>query len=205
MFKTITKKTQEEELLVGCKKHDEQSREGVYQQWSPFMKGVCVRYVSDMAVAEDLMHEGFVKVFLGLHKVEWRGPGSFKGWVVRVMVNCCIDYLKQQKKLLEVPVDMASMVAVSEDDFDDEGSFSFEAAKNSGINCNDLLEILSTLPESIGVVFNMYAVEGMWHKIIAEILGIAEEASRARLKRARMQLREKLAIRLKQIEKVAQS
>jgi RNA polymerase sigma-70 factor (ECF subfamily) len=119
------------------------------------------------------------------------------------MVNASIDYLKHQKRLHEVPMEHASMVAVSDDDLDDEGEFSFETVKASGIGCEQLMDMLNSLPEANRVVFNLYAVEDMKHKTIAELLGITEEASRARLKRARMQLRDQLEQKMKLKRKVA--
>jgi len=193
MLFTIGRKYTEEQLLIGCQKRIEKIRNQTYIIWAPYMKAVCLRYVADGELAEDIMHEAFIKVFLNIDKFEWKGEGTFKAWMVRVMVNCCIDNIKKTKRIGTLSIDYAEDI-VDEEDSDDDNSL-FGIVKRQGICREELMKMLESLPESNRLVFNLFAIEQMKHKEIAELLGIAEEASRARLKRARIQLKEKLAIR----------
>lgn len=199
MLFSIGKKYTEEQLLKGCQKRDEKIRNEIYSTWAPYMKAVCLRYLANDELAEDIMHEAFIKVFTNVDKLVWKGDGSFKAWVVRVMVNCSIDYLKQAKRLNNVSIDDVAEIA---DDYEDEDDSSlFGMIKKQGIGKDELMAMLESLPESNRLVFNLYAIEQLKHKEIAEVLDIAEEASRARLKRARIQLKEKLAIRCHYVHK----
>jgi len=117
------------------------------------------------------------------------------------MVNCSIDYLKQSKRLVSVPIDYAGEIADEDNEQSDEETSLFGLVKKHDVGKDELMAMLESLPEANRVVFNLYAIEQLRHKEIAEVLGIAEEASRARLKRARIQLKEKLAIRCNYIYK----
>ena len=183
--------TTEEELLAGCKRADERIQARVYELWAPYMKGVCLRYVGYYDLAEDIMHEGFIKVFLGAKKVEWLGANSFKGWVTRVMVNLCIDHLKKEKRINKVNIDTAD---IGDEDTEKEPTevFSLQMVEEKGLSKEQLLQMVDSLPETTRLVFNLYAIEQMSHREIATTLGIAEEASRTRLKRARIKLKELL-------------
>lgn len=182
----------EEQLLHACKRGDERARNQVYQNWASYMKGVCYRYVGDMQLAEDVMHDAWIKVFTKLNTVQWQREGSFKAWVVRVMVNACIDYLKQARRLTSMSIDYAEDVC-DEPEIDDASASLLAHVSSHGITKEELLQLLESLPEANRVVFNLYAIEQLRHRDIADMLGIAEEASRTRLKRARKQLQELLA------------
>jgi RNA polymerase sigma-70 factor, ECF subfamily len=200
MLFTIGKKHTEEQQLKGCQKRDEKICNETYKTWAPYMKAVCLRYVADAELAEDIMQDAFIKIFSSLDKLEWKGEGSFKAWMVRIMVNSSIDFLKKEKRLVTVSIDYSDEISADEDDQDDEPSL-FGMVKQQGLGKDELMAMLESLPESNRLVFNLYAIEQLKHKEIAEVLGIAEEASRARLKRARIQLKEKLAIRCHYIQK----
>ena len=201
MLFSIGKKHTEEQLLKGCQKRNEKIRDETYKTWAPYMKGVCLRYVADVDLAEDIMHEAFIKVFLNVEKFVWKGDGTFKAWMVRIMVNCSIDYLKQSKRLVCLPIDSAGEIADEDNEQSDEETSLCGMVKKHDVSKDELMAMLESLPEANRVVFNLYAIEQLRHKEIAEVLGIAEEASRARLKRARIQLKEKLAIRCNYIYK----
>ena len=200
MLFTIGKKHTEEQLLKGCQKQDEKFLSETYKTWAPYMKAVCLRYVADVELAEDIMQDAFIKVFANVEKLEWKGEGSFRAWMVRVMVNCSLDYLKKTKRIGVIALEFAEDIADDTTDDEDDTSL-FGMVKQHGVGKDELMAMLESLPESNRLVFNLYAMEQMKHKEIAEVLGIAEEASRARLKRARIQLKEKLAIRCHYIQK----
>jgi len=199
MLFTIGKKHTEEQQLKGCQKRDDKIRGETYKTWAPYMKAVCLRYVADAELAEDIMQDAFIKIFSSVDKLEWKGDGSFKAWMVRIMVNSSIDFLKKEKRLVTVSIDYLEEISNDEEQ-DDETSL-FGMVKQQGLGKDELMAMLESLPESNRLVFNLYAIEQLKHKEIAEVLGIAEEASRARLKRARIQLKEKLAIRCHYIQK----
>lgn len=192
----FTKQTiqSEEQLLQACKRGDERARNQVYQQWASYMKGVCYRYVGNMQLAEDVMHDAWIKVFTKLDQLQWQREGSFKAWVVRVMVNACIDYLKQARRLTSMSIEYAEELC-DEPETDENSASLLAQVSAQGIAKEDLLQLLESLPEANRVVFNLYAIEQLRHRDIADMLGIAEEASRTRLKRARKQLQDLLAER----------
>ena len=142
------------------------------------MLAVCLRYARSTFEAEDMLQTGFIKVFR--HLDSYRGAGSFEGWVRKVMVNTAIEmYRKNQRSGFLVELD------VTREDVQE--TFSMDA-----LECEDLLQVIQTLPDGYRVVFNLYALEGFSHKEIADLLQISEGASKSQLSRARAWLREKL-------------
>ena len=136
---------------------------------------------------------------MNVDKLDWKGDGTFKAWIIRIMVNASIDALKKIKRIGLLSIDLIDDIADDEEVEDDNSLFGL--VKQCGLGKEELMEMLESLPESNRLVFNLYAIEQMKHKEIAQLLGIAEEASRARLKRARIQLKEKLAIRCQYLQK----
>lgn len=192
MILSFGKKQTEQQLIIDCKAQNKKAQQQVYELYASLMKGICRRYVSDIAAAEDIMHEGFIKVFAQINNFEWKGDGSLRAWISRIMVNLSLDYLKKQKRVTNISVEFAEN-EIDENEDDDVFSL-FETVKRKGIHKEELLRMLDSLPETTRLVFNLYAIDQLKHKEIAEVLGIAEEASRTRLKRARLQLKDKLAI-----------
>lgn len=142
------------------------------------MLAVCMRYVKERAAAEDVLQTGYVKVFQKI--LEYRGDGSFEGWIRRIMVNTAIEnYRKNLRSINMVPI---------EDAFDQPAAgFDF-----SRLGMQDLLKLIQKLADGYRMVFNMYAIEGYSHKEIGAALGISEGASKSQLSRARAILREEI-------------
>lgn len=165
-------------LLEGCKKGDRKAQENLYKTLSSRMMGLCMRYARDRVEAEDILQMGFVKVF---HKVsEFRGEGSFEGWIKRIMVNTAIEtYRKNQRNLNVVDIDEVY----------DHAQTTFDM---SGLELKDLLKLVQQLSTGYRLVFNLYVIEGFSHKEIADQLGISEGASKSQLSRARAILKEKI-------------
>lgn len=193
MLSVFGKYKTEQQLISDCKAQNKKAQQHLYELYGSYMKGVCYRYVLDINTAEDLMHEGFIKVFSQIKTFEYKGEGLLKSWISRIMVNLSLDFLKEQKRLAVVSAEYMQSEYTDEDPEEDEYSL-FEIVKRKGIDKNELFLMLESLPEHNRLVFNLYAIDQLKHKEIAEILGIAEVASRTRLKRARLQLKEKLAI-----------
>lgn len=178
MHMTLRHKLTAENLLEGCKRKERKAQELLYQALASKMLGVCVRYAKDSFEAEDILQSGFIKVFQKVS--EFRGDGSFEGWIRRIMVNTAIEvYRKNQRSLNVVDIDQVF----------DEPQTMFDM---SGLETKDLLKLIQQLPGGYRLVFNMYVIEGYSHKEIGEQLNISEGASKSQLSRARALLREKI-------------
>jgi len=136
-----------------------------------------MRYAVDKMEAEDMLQNGFVKVFEKL--ADYRGDGSFEGWVRRIMVHSAIAYYRKYHKTMQV---------IDVDDISNEASVNPVALDNMG--AKDLLGLIQQLAPGYRMVFNLFAIEGYSHKEIAEIVGITEGASKSQLSRARTILKD---------------
>jgi RNA polymerase sigma-70 factor (ECF subfamily) len=169
----------EEALVKACQKGDPKAQRRVYEKYSSRMLGVCFRYVYDDFEAEEIMIEGFVKVF---EKIDtFKLEGSFEGWIRRVMVNEALMYLRRTKNAkLEMSYDNILYEPEPE-------QFSTQ------LEVDDLMKLIETLPIGYRTVFNLYAIEGYSHAEIAESLGITERTSKSQLSRARVILQNAIA------------
>ncbi len=165
------------DLIKGCMEGDRRMQKQLYNQFSPKMYAVCLRYMGTADDAQDILQEGFIKVFRNIEK--FRSEGSFEGWVRRIFVNTAIEQIRKKK------------VDVSLTEKEETIEFKSVSAIDN-INEKDLLKIVSALSPGYRSVFNMYVVEGFSHKEIAELLGISEGTSKSQLARARMILQEKI-------------
>lgn len=169
-----------ESLLNGCKRGERKAQEMLYRAVAAKMFNVCLRYASSDEEAQDMMQNGFIKVFKSLSS--FRGEGSFEGWIRRVIVHTAIEmYRKNCREQYKVKLDEV---------FDQEQQvFDME-----GLEVGDLMQVIQQLPDGYRIVFNMYAIEGYSHKEIAETLQISEGASKSQLSRARAWLKNKLLL-----------
>ena len=174
----IQKSTSETDLLKACKKQDAAAQRILYDKYSAPMLGLCRRYVRGEQEAEDVMINGFMKVFSRIDSFE--GKGSFEGWMKRIMINESLGYIRKHKAMyLETDIEAAD----KEPDLD---------KMSSALEAKDLLKMINELPSGYRTIFNLYAIEGYSHKEIAELLGINENTSKSQLSRARVQLQNKL-------------
>ncbi|UII24958.1 sigma-70 family RNA polymerase sigma factor [Fulvivirga maritima] len=171
-------RSEEDTLIRQCKKQDNQAQKEVYEKYASTMLGICVRYIKEPGQAEDVMINGFVKVFEKID--QFKGDGSFEGWIRRIMVNDSLTYLRQNKSMyLEVDIEKADL----EPDY---------SSLDNQLEAEDLLTMIQQLPTGYRTVFNLYAVEGFSHREIAEQLGISENTSKSQLSRARALLQKQL-------------
>jgi RNA polymerase sigma factor (sigma-70 family) len=168
-----------DELIEGCRSGQRKMQEMLYKLYASKMLGVCMRYATDRMEAEDMLQNGFIKVFKKLD--DYRGEGSFEGWVRKIMVHSSIEYYRKHHKMMQI-VDIETPGA--------EQSVDPLAASNLGVQ--DLLAIIQQLPPGYKMVFNLYAIEGYSHKEIGEIMSITEGASKSQLSRARTILKEQI-------------
>jgi len=182
----INKSLTEEELLTGCRKGKASSQHEMYDRLAPKMLGVCLRYIKDREEAEHVMIGGIVKVFEKLD--QFKGDGSFEGWVRRIIVNDCLIYIRKNRNMS------------LETDIDEVYDHPDLEVLESSIDEKDLLKLINELPIGYKTVFNLYAIEGYNHAEIAKQLEISENTSKSQLSRARKWLQNRLAALEKEIE-----
>lgn len=167
----------ESALIKNAIKNNREAQHKLYEMLAPKMLSVCRYYINDLQQAEEAMLNGFLKMFVNLKN--YRGDGSFEGWVRRIMVRETISFLRQQKNL-EFAVEAVEI------------KNEYTNNINTNIEVAQIQELIDELPEGYRVVFVMYAVEGYKHQEIATILDISEGTSKSQLFKARKMLQEKL-------------
>ena len=157
----------------------DESNTSLYKDFAPKMYGVCLRFAGNKMDADDILQEGFIKVFKNLK--EFKNKGSFEGWIRRIMVNTAINFHKRRKR-----------IASTEDTNWIELSKSVDADVFSILSQAELLSMIQGLPNGYRTVFNLNVVEGYTHKEIAEMLNISDNTSKSQLVRARRILQKKV-------------
>lgn len=180
----------EEAILKGCLNNEAAAQRELYNKYSPKMLAVCYRFAHNREDAEDMLQEGFIKVFLQVRTFENRG--SLEGWIRRIIVHTCINILKKNKKFNEsVDIIHANTIQVREE------------SVSAIIQAKQVVECIRLLPIGYRTVLNLYAVEGYSHREISEMLDIEESTSRSQYTRARAML-EEILIRKKILQKTKQ-
>ena len=167
----------DEDLVRDCSRGDSRAQRALYERFSRRMFGICLRYTSSREEAEDILQEGFVKVFQAIGM--WRAVGPLENWVKKIIVNTALDHYRQQHTRIEET----------------------ELFENSGegveplqqYHAQELLRIIQKLPSGYRTVFNLYAIEGYNHKEIAEMLNVTEGTSKSQYARARTHLTKMLS------------
>ncbi|NJB70817.1 RNA polymerase sigma-70 factor (ECF subfamily) [Saonia flava] len=176
-MKIISFYNNEKRLISKAVANDREAQQLIYERYAPKMLSVCRQYVKDVQFAEDVMVNGFVKVFK--HLESFKHEGSFEGWIRRVMIRESISFLRKKQFVV----------------FDNE-LYENEAHENvsisSSMDVEHIQKLIDELPEGYKMVFVMYAVEGYKHNEIAEMLKISEGTSKSQLYKARKMLQEKL-------------
>ena len=168
-----------DELLEGCLRQQAKAQKLFYEKFSALMLGICVRYVDSFEEAQDVMQEGFIKVFKNLGT--FGGKGSLEGWIRRIMVNTALDYLRTIKH---------ERFQLNVDDVHDKLYAKSDVIGN--LNADSMLELIKTLPVGYRTVFNMYAIEGYSHREISDELGISVNTSKSQYSRAKTILQKKM-------------
>lgn len=173
----------EDHFIEGCKKRDRNSFELLYKKYAPVLLGVCYRYCNNKTEAEDVLQEGFIKVFKKIESFE--GKGSFEGWLRRIMVNTAINnYKSGLKHYFHEDID-DKVIAIE----DDEMKIEVEGPLNKEV----LLKLINELPTGYQLVFNMFAIDGLTHNEIADELNISINTSKSQLFKARKLLRKRIS------------
>ena len=173
----------ENDLIQGCIEENPVMQRSLYDRFSSKMYGVCLRYAGNTEDANDILQEGFIKVFKNISK--FRKEGSFEGWIRRIFVNTAIEQFRKKVKVYNVTEVQENTIEDKELDVLD-----ILAAK-------DIVNIVNELSPGYKAVFNLHVVEGYSHKEIADLLGITEGTSKSQLARAKGVLKKLVETRLK--------
>lgn len=180
----------EAQIVKGCKRYKRKAQKALYDKYYYTLRNVCLRYSSAATGVDDILQEGFITIFSKIK--QYKGKGSFEGWLKRIMVHKAIDlYRKNKKYQYHYDIDEINETSIPTDDTDDNANQDVRSViENSAISDEDILRAVDKLPYEYKVVFNMYAVEHYKHKEIARILNISVSTSKIRLMRARKQLQD---------------
>lgn len=172
--------TSEQVLIINCLNNDKQSQYKLYDQYAPRMESVCRRYAKTACDAEDIMQEGFIKVFRYLG--DFKNNGSFEGWMRRIMVTTAFNFYKR-KKILSTESELNSFPE----------SVVSEQEAIGDIFHKELMQMVMELPNGYRKVFSLNTVDGYTHKEIGEMLNISINTSKSQLTRARLSLQKRLS------------
>ena len=176
-MKVIQLHKNESKLIQRATKNNREAQHVLYELHSPKMLSVCRYYIKDVHQAEEVMLNGFLKVFK--HLKSYRNEGSFEVWMRRIMVRESISYLRQKKT-----IEFATEDEYIEQDYTNNIKTNIEVA--------EIQQLIGGLPEGYKMVFVMYAIEGYKHNEIAELLNISEGTSKSQLFKARQMLQKKI-------------
>lgn len=169
----------EEDLINRCLLNEVKAQEVFYKRFAPKMFGVCLRFAKNQMEADDILQEGFIKVYTSLKT--YRGDGSLEGWIRRTIVNTAINlYKKNARYLRDIEIEKAEVVQNMDEGAEDK------------ISVQELLALIRELPTGYRMVFNLNVIEGYTHKEISQLLNISENTSKSQLSRARQTLQKKL-------------
>jgi RNA polymerase sigma factor (sigma-70 family) len=167
------------EIWDGCLRNERKYQEQLYKLMASKMMAVCMRYTNDKDEAQDILQEGFVKMFTNAKN--FRNEGSLEGWIRHIMVNTAISRYRRSRNMVLV------------DDFTDNSVPVSSSYNGNTLEADDLLNLIQQLPDNYRSVFNMHALEGYSHQEISNSLGMSELLSRTTLNRARAMLKNKLS------------
>ncbi len=168
----------EKELVRGCAKGERTAQRTLYDRYCRRLMAVCLRYAKSVPEAEDVLQEGFMKIFNGIKS--FRFESKLDTWMTRIIINTALNH--QRQKLYLLP-----MVDVEEADLPAD-----EKMNLADFHLDELMRLVQSLPDGCRLVFNLYAVEGYGHQEIGELLGISEGTSKSQYNRAKNLLRAKL-------------
>ncbi|MBO4570462.1 MAG: RNA polymerase sigma factor [Bacteroidales bacterium] len=186
----------EQELASACRKGDRAAFATLFEEYSPMLMKVCRRYTGNDNDAADVFQEGFAKIIEKFGNFEYRGEGSLKAWLVRVMMNCSVSFLRKRRRdsLIREPLEEDRLLLAD--------SIELDENEVSRIPDDVLLDSVTELTPGCRTVFNMSVFEGLGHEEIGKILGIGKTASVSRLYRARKLLAERIKEYYKKVDNV---
>ncbi|MDP2721601.1 MAG: RNA polymerase sigma factor [Bacteroidales bacterium] len=178
-------------LIERCLKKDRKAQYEFYEKYAPKLYGICLRYAKTVIDAEDILQDGFIKVFRYLG--DYRGEGSFEGWLRKIMVTTAMNYYKK-KNLVSKDVEPETIRIPVHNDHEIVSAMSHQ----------ELLRFIFELPDGYRTVFNLNTIEGYSHKEIGEMMHISVNTSKSQLSRAKSSLRKRIDLLFKQEESMMQ-
>ncbi|MBQ8008754.1 MAG: sigma-70 family RNA polymerase sigma factor [Bacteroidaceae bacterium] len=176
----------EQELVDGCRRGDDKARRQLYERYAGKMMAICMRYMANREEAEDLLHDGYIKLYGSFEKFEWQGEGTLPAWMGRVMANLALQRLRKNDVMSET-VELENTAELREDMDRPDSDPDIET-----IPKKVLMKFIEELPVGYRTVFNMHVFEGKNHIEIGKELGINNKSSASQLVRARAILKEKV-------------
>lgn len=170
----------EKTLLHFIRKGDERAMRVLYCQYIRYLSAVCSRYIYDEEDIRDVLQDAFLKIFSSINSFEYRGEGSLKGWMTKIVLNETLKFVKRSCRL--------NFVELKQEEMD----VSDEAPDTEGITPSVIHSMIRDLPDGYRTVFNLYVIEEKSHKEIAELLGIKENTSASQYHRAKAMLADKI-------------
>jgi RNA polymerase sigma-70 factor (ECF subfamily) len=165
------------QIINLCLKGDRKAQEQLFHSYSGVMLTICRRYTSNIQEAEDMLQEGFIRIFT--HMKNYERSGSFEGWMKKIFINTALRTISKKSSTQE----LNGYEVLPEE--------SVEPSVVSRLSEEQLLDLISELPKGYRAVFNLYAIEGYSHREISEMLGMEESTSRSQLVKARRMLQDK--------------
>ena len=166
------------QLIINCKKRDIKSQSEIYHLFAGKLFALCLKYSKTKQSAEDNLQDAFITIFDKIDQYKFKG--SFEGWMKRIVINTSLQTYREKNVLNLVEENYPDEVEVEIDEDD--------------LSLNFLLKIIQELPERYRMVFNLYVLDGYYHKEISGMLGIAEGTSKSNLSRARLILKDKIEL-----------
>jgi RNA polymerase sigma-70 factor (ECF subfamily) len=178
----------DEELIRKAIKRDISAVETLYDQYAPELLSTCFRYTGNREDAEDILHDGFLKIISSLGNFSLRQNGSIQGWMKRIVINTALNHLRDSKKLQTLAeAELMEKIA-------DEPSAEPELQEDliTELDQDQILALICELPQGYRTVFNLYVFENYGHREIAEALSCSINTSKSQLSKARVLLRKKI-------------
>ena len=182
---TFSEKDNEFQLLQLVRKDDSSAKKDLYHQYIPYLTAVCSRYIIAEADLKDVLQDSFIKIFTSLDKFEYRGVGSLKAWMARIVVNESLKHLKKNKQYDFVQHQWELPDVTNEE---------VDAPDIDDIPAHVIQEMIRQLPAGYRTVFNLYVFEDKSHKEIASILDIKENTSASQYYKAKKKLAEMINV-----------
>lgn len=175
----------EHELIRGCIRKDATCQRKLFELYAGKMMSVCLRYAADAAEAEDMLQEGFIRIFSYIHQFKFEG--SFEGWLRRIVVNSALKQLQKKR------------ISFTEISDHQDHSPRMDPYVYANLGEEDLMKLINALPEGYRVVFNLSVIEGYSHEEIAQLLNVQPSTSRSQLVKARKMLQNQIT----ELQKIA--
>ena len=174
----ITEDFSEQEIIRECIRGNAKYQKMLFEKYSGKFMTICNRYATDQMEAEDMLQEGFIRIFKNLHQFKFEG--SFEGWIRRIIVNACLKIIKSKK--ISLSIDDDSKVQIPDTN----------VSVSSQLSEEELLKLIKNLPTGYRIIFNLHAIEGYNHDEIGEMLNIKASTSRSQLVKARKMLQQQI-------------